>query len=98
MTSTSTIASQTETTARLYDEAKERLRLAEGLLGCLTEAHEQCETQLARLQKRDPVREVTGKSSIDTKIASTKRMVESLGRIVEELGARLEKQGACANA
>ena len=74
---------------RLFEEATSRLRLAEGLLACLTEARAECESQLTRLQKSDAVREVTGTSSIDDRIAHTKRMVESLRRIVEELGERI---------
>ena len=80
--------------SRLYVEAKEKLRLAEGLLECLNEAHGECETQLDRLQKRDPIRSVTGKSSIDVKITSTERMVESLRRVVAELESRIEKRAA----
>lgn len=74
---------------RLFEEANSRLRLAEGLLACLTEARDECESQLTRLQKSDAVREVTGTSSIDQRIAHTKRMVESLRRMVQELGERI---------
>jgi hypothetical protein len=74
---------------RLFEEARSRLRLAEGLLACLTEARAECESQLTRLQKSDAVRDVTGTSSIEERIAQTKRMVESLRRVVEELGERI---------
>ena len=80
---------ETSSTRRLYEKATERLRLAEGLLACLTDARRECESQLTKLQKNDPVREVTGRSSIDEKISETRRMVDSLRRIVEELGQRL---------
>ena len=74
---------------RLFEEAHSRLRLAEGLLACLTEARAECESHLTRLHKSDAVREVTGTSSIDDRIAQTKRMVESLRRVVDELGERI---------
>ncbi len=77
-------------TAHLYEEAAHRLHLAESLLVCLTDAREECEAQLARLQKDDPVKSITGKSSLDEKIKSTIHMVDSLRRVVDDLASKLD--------
>jgi len=83
------IEGNTDRMASLYEEATHRLHLAESLLVCLMEAREECEAQLARLDKEDPVKSVTGKSSLDEKICATTRMVDSLRRVVKELASKL---------
>lgn len=84
--------------ATLYEEARTRLRLAEGLLACLKDTRTECEAHLTRLQKDDVVKSVTGRSSLDEKIVSTTRMVDSLRRVVEELARKLQKSGALSPA
>jgi acyl-CoA reductase-like NAD-dependent aldehyde dehydrogenase len=57
---------------------------AEAMLKSLLQAHAECEAQLVSEKRTDPVRTVTGKSSLETAIETTKRMIEALDRAVEE--------------
>lgn len=99
-----TVKSSIETTtnadrrARLFEDAKDRLRLAEGLLVCLHEAKRECEAQLSKLEKNDPMKSVTGRSSLDEKITSTTRMAESLKRIVDELAQKMCVESSLSHA
>lgn len=57
---------------------------AEGLLRALLDAQAQSEAFLAQSGQRDHLRVVTGKSSLDNAIASTRRMIETLNRQIEQ--------------
>lgn len=54
------------------------------LLKALQHAHAECEAHLKSEQRSDVVKTVTGRSSVENAIASTRRMIESLDRAVEE--------------
>jgi hypothetical protein len=72
---------------RLLKETVQVRENAEHLLRALTEAQTQSEAFLAQSGQRDHLRVVTGKSSLDNAIASTKRMIETLNRQIEQFQA-----------
>jgi len=57
---------------------------AEAVLRELQAASEECETQLQKQRRTDPMRLVTGKSSLDAAITTTKRMIETFERAVQD--------------
>jgi len=67
---------------------------AEALLRVLMEARESSERNLASIGQPDLVKEVTGRSSIDNAIASTKRLIESFNRVLADLRDGLEPEDA----
>jgi hypothetical protein len=54
------------------------------LLKSLQQAQTECEAHLKADQRADVVKAVTGQSSIEAAIASTRRMIETLDRAVED--------------
>lgn len=68
----------------LLETSREREK-AESLLRELLEAKVRSEQHLAELRQPDPVKQVTGKSSIEAAIASTRRMIDTLGRQLDEI-------------
>lgn len=75
-------ANLTERQRILIETAQARDK-AETLLHGLIEARASSETRLAQLNQRDIMKKVTGSSSIDNAIDSTRRMIESLNRTLE---------------
>lgn len=57
---------------------------AERLLTSLLRAQAECDQQLQKEQRSDAMKSVTGSSSLDRAIASTRRMIEQLDRSLEE--------------
>lgn len=57
---------------------------AEAMLKALLQAQTECESHLANEKRRDLMRTVTGKSSLETAIENTRRMIEALDRAVDE--------------
>ena len=57
---------------------------AEHLLKGLLAAHAECETQLQKLNRRDTLKAVTGRSALDNAVAATRRMIESLDRAMQD--------------
>ena len=72
---------------RLLKETVQVRENAEALLRALTESQAQSEAFLVQSGQRDHLRVVTGKSSLDNAIASTKRMIETLTRQIEQFQA-----------
>lgn len=62
---------------------------AERLLGVLIKARESSESNLKALGQSDLVKQITGKSSLDTAINSTKRLIESFNRVLKDLRSEL---------
>jgi hypothetical protein len=56
---------------------------AEKLLASLLRAQAECDQQLQKEQRSDAMKSVTGTSSLDRAIASTRRMLEQLDRSLE---------------
>jgi hypothetical protein len=57
---------------------------AEALLEGLLRAKEETERERERLNRRDQIKELTGASSIETAISSTKHMIETLNMTIRE--------------
>jgi len=57
---------------------------AEALLEGLLRAKEETERERDRLNRVDQMKQLTGKSSIDNAIASTRRMIDTLNRTIRE--------------
>ncbi len=53
---------------------------AEAVLSSLMRAKTECEHQLVRFNRSDMIKTITGRSSIDKAIASTRRIIENLDR------------------
>ena len=64
-------------------------RQAESLLRGLIEAKVVSERRLADMRQTDPLKQVTGSSSIDNAIQSTRRMIEVLDRSMAQVRDRL---------
>jgi len=62
---------------------------AEKLLASLLRAQAECDQQLQKEQRSDAMKSVTGASSLDRAIASTRRMIEQLDRSVEQVAKDL---------
>jgi hypothetical protein len=56
---------------------------AESLLRSLVESKGELESHLAAERQRDKFQIVTGRSSIDNAVSSTRRMIETLNRAIE---------------
>lgn len=67
----------------LLETLAARQRAAE-LLKVLQQAQAECEKCLQQDKRQDAMRAVTGSSSIEQAIASTKRMIETLDRALDE--------------
>lgn len=57
---------------------------AESLLEGLLEAKSASEQRLAESRRNDPLKQVTGRSSLDNAIDATRRMIETLDRNMAE--------------
>lgn len=58
---------------------------AETVLQGLIEAQTECEKQLSQENRRDAMKLVTGKSSLENAIIATRRMIESFDRQIQDL-------------
>lgn len=67
---------------------------AQALLRGLVEARATSERHLGANASSDPLKKVTGKSSMENAIASTKRLVDSLDRTLEQLKKELSDEDA----
>ena len=65
---------------------------AAALLKQLEQAQQECDGCLKSDQRQDMMKTVTGKSSIETAMASAKRMVEMLDRAMEEASRGAEPE------
>lgn len=70
----------------LLETLAARQRAAE-LLKTLEQAQVECEGCLKKEARQDLIKTLTGKSSIESAIAQTKRMIEMLDRALGEAGA-----------
>jgi len=73
-------------------ETTNRRDEAERLLRVLIEARESSEKNLASLGQPDLVKQVTGRSSMDNAIASTRRLIDSFNRVLADLRDGLDEQ------
>lgn len=68
-----------------FDVGRQRA-CAEAVLSSLVRAKAECEHQLVRFNRSDMVKTITGRSSIDKAIASTRRIIENLDRVLGTSG------------
>jgi len=77
------------TKQRMIQEAIQHRDEALTLLRSLIDAKSISERNLADIHQPDLVKQVTGKSSMDTAIASTRRLIDSFNRILDDLRRNL---------
>lgn len=59
---------------------------AQTLLAHLQSARSACESHLAEQNRPDPIRLVTGQSSLDRAILDTQRMIDTIDRVLADAG------------
>ncbi len=74
---------------RMIQETTQRRDEALTLLRSLQDAKAISEKNLAEIHQPDLVKQVTGKSSMDTAIASTRRLIDSFNRVLDDLRRNL---------
>jgi hypothetical protein len=77
---------------RVWTDTVQRRDEARTLLNTLLEAKYVSERNLAQINRHDMIKRVTGKSSMDNAIASTKRLIDSFDRVLVELKASLSDE------
>ncbi|MCA9275015.1 MAG: hypothetical protein KDA29_03220 [Phycisphaerales bacterium] len=76
---------------RMIAETTKRRDEAVALLRSLLDAKSISEKNLADLQKPDLLKQVTGRSSMDNAIASTRRLIDSFNRVLDDLRRNLSE-------
>jgi hypothetical protein len=84
------------TTERVLAEMTAARQHAEAVLKGLLEAQSACERQLQDENRRDAMKVVTGRSSLENAVMATRRMIESFERQIQEL-TRASGEGAPEN-
>lgn len=77
---------------RMITETIRRRDDAVALLRSLLDAKSISEKNLAQLQQPDLVKQVTGRSSMDNAIASTRRLIDSFNRVLDDLRRNLSDE------
>lgn len=77
------------TKQRMIQETVQRRDEAMTLLSTLLDAKSISEHNLAQLHQPDLIKQVTGKSSMDNAIASTRRLIDSFNRVLDDLRRNL---------
>lgn len=73
---------------KLLKETEDARENAQALLQWLVEAKSQSDANLAQTGLQDHVRSLTGKSSIENAIVSTRRMIDTLTRHLDQFKAQ----------
>jgi hypothetical protein len=76
---------QATTNEQVLAEVTVARQRAESVLKGLIEAQSECEKQLTHENRRDAMKLVTGKSSLENAVSTTRRMIESFDRQIQEL-------------
>lgn len=76
-------------THRVWIETVQRRDEARALLETLLAAKRCSEQNLAEIRRSDLVKQVTGKSSMDNAIESTRRLIASFDKVLEDLRGTL---------
>ena len=79
---------------RIISDLSRQREKADGLLKELHEARTRAEKLLTEANRRDTYKEVTGASSLDNAIVSTRKMVETLDRQIQELKVVMRPEDA----
>jgi hypothetical protein len=77
---------------RILRETNQVRDKAEALLRGLMEAKDASERHLASIREFDPMKRLTGHSSMDNAIHSTRRMIDSLDRALNQLKHELSDE------
>ncbi|MCR9075622.1 MAG: hypothetical protein NXI07_06245 [bacterium] len=77
---------------RMIEETVKRRDDAVALLKSLLDAKTISERNLAELQQPDLIKQVTGRSSMDNAIASTRRLIDSFNRVLDDLRRNLSDE------
>lgn len=76
---------------RMIQETTKRRDDAVTLLRSLLDAKAVSERNLQQLQQPDLVKQVTGSSSMDNAIASTRRLIDSFNRVLDDLNRNMNE-------
>lgn len=79
-------------THRVWIDTMQRRDEARTLLETLLTAKQVSERNMAQIKRADMVKQVTGKSSMDNAIASTKRLIDSFDRVLVDLKSSLTEE------
>ena len=82
----------TMTSHRVWIDTVQRRDEAKALLDTLMNAKRCSEQNLAEMRRADLVKQVTGKSSMDNAIDSTKRLINSFDKVLADLKASLSEE------
>jgi hypothetical protein len=77
---------------RVWIETVQRREEAKALLETLLNAKRCSERNLAEMRRSDLVKQVTGKSSMDNAIDSTRRLIDSFDRVLADLKTSLSEE------
>lgn len=77
---------------RMIRETTDRRDDAVALLRSLLDAKGISERNLAQLHQADLIKQVTGQSSMDNAIASTRRLIDSFNRVLDDLRRNLSDE------
>lgn len=80
------------TKQRMIRETTKRRDDAVALLRSLLDAKSISEQNLRQLQQPDLVKQVTGSSSMDNAIASTRRLIDSFNRVLDDLNRNMSEE------
>lgn len=78
--------------AQLLTQTIERREEATKLLDSLLDAKSVSERNLASINQDDLLKRVTGNSSMDNAIASTRRLIDSFNRVIDDLRRNLSDE------
>ena len=79
------------TKAQLLSQTIHRREEAAKLLESLLDAKKVSERNLAAIQQDDLLKRVTGNSSMDNAITSTRRLIDSFNRVIDDLRRNLSE-------
>jgi predicted translin family RNA/ssDNA-binding protein len=77
---------------RMIQETTQRRDEALTLLRSLLDAKSISERNLAQIHQPDLIKQVTGKSSMDNAISSTRRLIDSFNRVLDDLRRNLTEE------
>jgi len=76
----------------LLTQTTHRRDEATKLLDCLLDAKKISERNLASIKQDDLLKRVTGNSSMDNAIASTRKLIDSFNRVIDDLRRNLSEE------
>lgn len=79
---------------RMIEETTKRRDDAVALLKSLLDAKSVSERNLEQIQQPDLIKQVTGRSSMDNAIASTRRLIDSFNRVLDDLRRNMSDEDA----